>query len=385
MSFFSVRTRRAFLFLTPLAFALSGCGSDDAATTPAATNVSGQVVKGPVGNSTVCVYSLSGGTRSTSTLVPCVTSDAAGAYTFAPITNYTGDLLIEATNGTYRNEATGATTTLSAPLRTVLPAAGGTVSGMVTPLTTIAVAATGTNTNSTTFASAAGNVGAQAGLGSTNIVNTAPSYGTNGTTATNAYAAALGAIAQYQATTGSTLTQTLTNWANPSPSNQAAFQSALNAYVAAAQVAIANLPANFNLSATGSPISYTASSGQGTTVSGGTSTAGSGLTVSGAASAFAPISGVGITVGGITSLTFTSLDLTIVSVTVDSSRAPSNSQVSLLKPNGQQWSYTCSGAACTGKVTVTPSTKSVTIGTITLSPEAPATGTISMSGTLTYQ
>jgi hypothetical protein len=385
MSFLSARTRSAFLFVTPIAFALSGCGSDDAASTPAATNVTGKVVKGPVGNSTVCVYSLSGGTRSTSTLVPCVTSDAAGAYTLAPISNYTGDLLIEATGGSYRNEATGATTTLSAPLRTVLLASGGTVTGMVTPLTTIAVAATGANTNSTTFAAAAGNVGAQAGLGSTNILNTAPSYGTNGTTATNAYAAALGALAQYQVTTGNTLTQTLANWANPSASNQAAFQTALNAYVAAAQVIAANLPANFNLSATGGPISYTVVDGQGTTVSGGTATGGSGLTVSGAATGFTPISGIGITVAGITSLTFTSLDLTIVSVTVDNSVNPSTSVVTLLKPNNQVWEYSCRGTACNGKVAVNATNKSVTLGTITLLPEAPATGNISMSGTLTYQ
>jgi hypothetical protein len=384
MLYLSARSSTALLFITPIAFALSGCGDDNNNTAAATTtNLSGQVVKGPVGNANVCVYSLSGGTRSATPLVPCVTSDATGAYTFSPITNYTGDLLVEANNGTYRNEATGATTTLSAPLRTVLPAASGTVSGMVTPLTTIAVAATGTNTNSTTFAAAAGNVAAQAGLGNTNIVNTAPSYAANGTTASNAYAAALGAIAQYQATTGNSLTQAMTNW--NTPANQAAFQTALNAYVAAAQVAAANLPANFNLSATGSPISYTVANGQGTTVSGGTSTAGSGLTVSGAATGFTPISGIGITVAGITSLTFTSLDITTVSVTVDNSVNPSTSVVTFLKPNQQIWEYSCRGTACANKVTLNTSNKSVTLGAITLNPEAPATGTISMNGTLTYQ
>jgi hypothetical protein len=253
-----IEIRPLFIAL-PIAMSLvaTGCGSDAA---PSSTTISGQVVKGPVNGSSVCVYAITGAVRATSTIVPCVVSDTNGNYTFTSFP-YTGDVIIEATGGTYRNEATGANTTLSAPLRTIVPAQGGSITGLVTPLTTVAYGSTSTLT-SAAFAQSAGNVAAQAGLAGTNILTAIPTFaGANGITATNAYAAVLGAFAQYQQAGGFNTAQALSAW---TPANQGAFQAAVSAYAAYAGVIAANLPAAFNFAATGSALSFTAASAVGT-------------------------------------------------------------------------------------------------------------------------
>jgi hypothetical protein len=243
----------------PIALALlaAGCGSDSA---PTSTVISGQVVKGPVSGSSVCVYAVTGGVKDTSTLVPCVNTDAAGNYTFTSF-SYTGDVAIEATGGTYKNEATGLTTTLGAPLKTLMSAQGGTMSGVVTPLTTIAYSSSSTLSNAA-FTQAASIVAAQAGLAGTNILTTVPTFaGANGITATNAYATVLGAFAQYQQTGGFTTAQALSAWTSV---NQAAFQTAISAYAAYAGVIAANLPSTLNFAAATTTTSTTAASGTGT-------------------------------------------------------------------------------------------------------------------------
>jgi hypothetical protein len=379
--------RLALVAISPIVLALAACGNDD---TPASiTTVSGQVTKGPVVGSTVCAYAISSGVKASNTVVPCVTSDAVtGNYSLGNIT-YVGDMIVEATGGTYKDEATGATVTLSTPLKTMVVAQGGATTGMITPLTTIALSTTPNLTNAA-FGQAAANIAAQAGLSAVNILTTVPTYGANGTTATNAYAAMLGAVSQYQKTSGGTLAAALAAW---TPANQAAFQTALNAYASAASVIAANLPSILNFAATGQAYSFGVSS-NGVTAAGGLVSGGS-FTLSGAAGAgFSPLVGQGLSVGGLQTITFTTLAGTkvqILSVSVDGTGSTSSTKVSYTEGDAtpvpaskeSQWSYTCKGTACTGKVAIDSAGKTVTLTDVTLTAESGtnATGTILAKGT----
>jgi hypothetical protein len=379
-----ITQRLALLVISPIVLALAACGNDD---TPASnTTLSGQVVKGPVGGSTVCAYAVSGGVKATATVVPCVTSDPVGNYSLGNIA-YTGDMIVEATGGTYKDEATGATLTLSTTLKTMVVAQGGATTGMITPLTTIALSTTPNLTNAA-FGQAAANVAAQAGLSAVNILTTAPTYGTNGTTATNAYAAMLGAISQYQKTSGGTLSAALSAW---TPANQAAFQTALSAYASAASVIAANLPSVLNFAATGTPYSFGVSS-NGVTAASGLVSGGS-FTLSGAAGAgFAPLVGQAFTVGNLQTISFITVGTKtqILSVSVEGSGSSSSTEVSYTEadtapvPSSKEssWSYTCSGTACSGKVAIDSAGKTVTLTDVTLTAEAGtnATGTILAKG-----
>ena len=87
------------------------------APAPAATTISGSAVKGPVSGATVTVKN-----ATTGATVGTTTTTATGAYTLS--VPYTGDAIVEVSGGTYTDEATGATTTLSSPMRTVVTAGG---------------------------------------------------------------------------------------------------------------------------------------------------------------------------------------------------------------------------------------------------------------------
>jgi hypothetical protein len=367
--------RLALLAISPIVLALSACGNDDTPTA-APTTLSGQVVKGPVGNSNVCVYAISSGVKASATLVPCVNSDNLGNYTFASI-SYTGDMLIEATGGSYKDEATGATVTLSTPLKTIVPAQGGATTGVVTPLTTIAVSSSA-SLSSGAFAQAAANVAAQAGLSATNILTTLPTYAANGTSASNAYAAVLGAIAKYQQTSGSTLAATFAAW---TPANQAAFQSALNAYAAAASVIAANLPSTFNMNATGTAYSFSVASSTGVTSAGGLVSSSS-LTLTGAGAGFQPIAGVGIGVTNtVAVVNFTGLT-SLLAVAKDSG----GTNVSYIETATQKaWTLDCK-TACDTSIKIDTAGKTVTFTNVTLTGSSGgATGTITVNGSSSFQ
>jgi hypothetical protein len=138
----STRHKLLALFTCVSALGLSGCGGSDApAGTPApspapapasSTTVTGAAVKGPVANATVTIKNASTG----ATLATGATSPD-GSYSIS-VPTASGDVIIEITGGSYVDEATGVTTTLSTPLRNVVTANGGTVQGYVTPLTTLA-------------------------------------------------------------------------------------------------------------------------------------------------------------------------------------------------------------------------------------------------------
>ncbi|MRV72822.1 hypothetical protein GJ700_14005 [Duganella sp. FT92W] len=126
---------------------LASCGSSDGPSTPApatttttttttttaASVVTGSIVKGNVSGATVTIKNAANGAT-----LGTGTTDASGAYTVS--ITFTGDVIVEATGGTYTDEATNQSTQLSTPLRAVVAVAPGNSTAMVTPLTTMAYA-----------------------------------------------------------------------------------------------------------------------------------------------------------------------------------------------------------------------------------------------------
>ena len=126
----------------PLA-ACGGGGSIDAVVGSGGTGfINGTVVKGPVGNATVTAYALAGGNPGA--MVGSATTDARGNFSMA-IGGHAGPVLLQASGGTYTDEATGTAMSLvpGDVMTAALPgvAAGTTTGGIqVTPLTAMAQA-----------------------------------------------------------------------------------------------------------------------------------------------------------------------------------------------------------------------------------------------------
>jgi len=168
----------AALAASSLVVFLAACSNNDddtaaVAPTPlpaATTTISGSAVKGPVSGAIVTVKN-----AATGAVLGTTTTAVGGAYSLG--VPFTGDVVVEVNGGTYTDEATGATTPLSTPLRVVLNANGGSVTGVVTPLTTMAYTyafPTGTAVNSSAFNTMAANLASQFQLGNTNLVTTMP-------------------------------------------------------------------------------------------------------------------------------------------------------------------------------------------------------------------
>jgi hypothetical protein len=130
---------------------LNGCGgggsSNGSSTTPVTTGssssmISGAAIKGPVAGATVTAYGITNGVIGSQ--VAAGTTDSMGNFTIS-IGAYSGPVMLQLSNGTYIDEATGATMTMApgdvmTALMTTLPT-GTTVSGIqVTPLTSMAQA-----------------------------------------------------------------------------------------------------------------------------------------------------------------------------------------------------------------------------------------------------
>ncbi len=136
-------TRHRLLTLTlATAATLSACGGGDDAVPPAAsasTTFSGAIVKGPVNGANVCAYAVAATARG-ARLGNCTTTDASGNYTLnVPVS--AGPVWLEATGGSYLDEATAAVVGLAAgsALTALADANGASVSAYVTPLTTLAL------------------------------------------------------------------------------------------------------------------------------------------------------------------------------------------------------------------------------------------------------
>ena len=96
--------------------------------------LSGQAIKGPVVGGTVCAYTLATPRQK----IVCTTTDSNAAYQL-DLPQYAGTVLLEITGGSYVDEATGQTVSLTAPLRTVSKADGALQNVLITPFTELAV------------------------------------------------------------------------------------------------------------------------------------------------------------------------------------------------------------------------------------------------------
>lgn len=185
------------------AIVLVGCGGgggSSAVAPPAAagtTTISGSAVKGPVNGATVTVKKASDGT-----VLKTTTTGAGGSYSVD--VDYTGDVVIEVSGGTYTDEATGVDTALATPLKSVLTANGGTVTGIVTPITTMAYTyafGTGNAISASAFKNYTDNLASQFHLSAADLASTPVVTGD----AVNAYGRILAGLSKYMQFEGVTL------------------------------------------------------------------------------------------------------------------------------------------------------------------------------------
>lgn len=186
---------------------LVACGGGDSITAatavPATTTIAGAAVKGPVSGATVTIRKASDGT-----VVGTTTTGTGGSYSLS--VPYQGDVIVEISGGTYVDEATNVSTPLAAPLKAVLTANGGNVTGVVTPLTTMAFTnafpTATTPVSATTFNSHATNLANQFQLTGVDLTTTTPAV----TGTTNAYGKVLAGLSKYMQLNNVTL-NTLVN------------------------------------------------------------------------------------------------------------------------------------------------------------------------------
>ena len=172
-------------------------GGGSSAPAVATTTISGSAVKGPVNGATVTVKDASTGATLGST-----TTGTGGTYSLSVA--FSGDVIVEVSGGTYTDEATGAATPLSTPMKVVLAAGGGTVTGVVTPLTTMAFNSafpTGTKPTSAGFKTVATALATQFKLTGIDLATTVPTVSGS----LDAYGKALVGISRYLKDNGAAL------------------------------------------------------------------------------------------------------------------------------------------------------------------------------------
>lgn len=127
---------------------LTGCGgSGGGSSTPVAdfmVTLEGGIVKGKVSGASISVFAVDSSGVKTGSAIATATTDADGMYTIA-LGNFSGVYIVEATGGSYVDEATGQTKSIptDSPLRAVssvdTPSQDLIITATVTPLTDIAV------------------------------------------------------------------------------------------------------------------------------------------------------------------------------------------------------------------------------------------------------
>lgn len=145
LSFSRIRILGAVLVTLQVAAACGGGGGDTvvAGVGSGGTGfISGAVTKGPVGSTTVIAYGIANGQAGAQ--VGSATTDVNGNFSMS-IGTYAGPVMLQATGGTFTDEATGTTMTMAQGdvMSVVIPpvAAGASTSGIqITPLTAMAQA-----------------------------------------------------------------------------------------------------------------------------------------------------------------------------------------------------------------------------------------------------
>jgi hypothetical protein len=166
---------------------LNACGGSGSAN---GTTISGSVVDGPVSGATVTVKNAANGNVLGST-----TTNADGSYSIT--ISYSGDVILEASGGSYADDNSVQPITLTGPMRAVLSANGGNATANITPLTTMAYTQafhSGTAISASLFNTTAANIAAQFKLDGVNLVSTLP---IESGTASNSYGSALRGLSRY--------------------------------------------------------------------------------------------------------------------------------------------------------------------------------------------
>jgi hypothetical protein len=213
LSFPRIRILGAVLVTLQLAAACGGGGDTVLAGvgTGGTGFLSGAVTKGPVGNTIVVAYGIAGGQAGAQ--VGSSNTDANGNFSMS-IGTYAGPVLLQASGGTYTDEATGTTMSMaqgdvmSVAIPTV--AAGVTTGGIqITPVTSMAQAIAKQTAGGMTDANiAAANTAMGSYFSVTDIVHVQPMnplvQGSGATASQDAqnYGMALGAISKYAQTQG---------------------------------------------------------------------------------------------------------------------------------------------------------------------------------------
>lgn len=212
------------LAASAVAVILAACGGGDGGSVApvASTTISGSVVKGPVASATVTVKNAGSGAVLGST-----TTGTGGSYSLS--VPFTGDVVVEVSGGSYVDEATGATTMLAGPLKVVLNANGGNVTGVVTPLTTMAYTyafGVGGTPTATAYNTMAATLATQFQLGEVNLATTVPEVSGAG----NSYGRVLAGLSKYLQLNGVTLQALVTTAPTTAQWTQfsAAFTTAYN-------------------------------------------------------------------------------------------------------------------------------------------------------------
>ena len=130
----------ASLLLSASPLLLSACGGSSSSGKGAGGTISGTMIKGPVSGASVMAYAITNGTMGAQ--IGGGTTDAMGNFTIS-IGNYAGPLMLQASGGTYTDEATGTAMTMQPGdvMACAIPsvAANATTTGIqLTPLTTMA-------------------------------------------------------------------------------------------------------------------------------------------------------------------------------------------------------------------------------------------------------
>jgi hypothetical protein len=186
------------------------CGGGATSTATAGT-VSGTVVKGPVGGADVAAFAITGGTMGAR--LGGGTTDASGNFSI-PIGDYVGPLMLQASGGSYTDEATGSAMPMQVGdvMASAIPpvTAGSTTAGIqITPLTSMAHARVHHMTGGITPANiTTANAAIGAFFSVSDILHTVPmnpmmaGAGTGASQDAKNYGMAVAAMSQYAASVG---------------------------------------------------------------------------------------------------------------------------------------------------------------------------------------
>ncbi len=124
------------VLIAPLIVAglLHGCGGGSGAAASNTVPLSGQAIKGPLADAQVCAYTM----NMPRALIACTRTDAIGNYRL-DLPDIVREVLLETTDGTYVDEATGTTLPLSGPMRSAARVDGVAANALVTPFTELAI------------------------------------------------------------------------------------------------------------------------------------------------------------------------------------------------------------------------------------------------------